>query len=58
VPRAAEHISVHPNTFRYRMRRLAELFDLDLDDADERVVLELQLRLLDATTDGTSQRPS
>ena len=46
VPRAAERISVHPNTFRYRMRRLVELFDLDLDDPDERMVLELQLRLV------------
>ena len=55
VPRAAELVSVHPNTFRYRMRRLVELFDLDLDDADERVVLELQLRLLTADT---SRRPS
>jgi|SRR4051794_9314254 sugar diacid utilization regulator len=48
VPRAAERIAVHPNTFRYRMRRLVELFGLDLDDSDERVVLELQLRLLGA----------
>jgi sugar diacid utilization regulator len=48
VPRAAAAVSVHPNTFRYRMRRLVELFGLDLDDADERVVLELQLRLLAA----------
>src|SRR5262249_35879536 len=47
VPRAAERISVHPNTFRYRLRRLVELFDLDLDDPDERIVVELQLRLLD-----------
>ena len=47
VPRAAERISVHPNTFRYRMRRLVELFDLDLDDPEERVVLELQFRLLE-----------
>lgn len=46
VSRAAKRVFVHPNTFRYRMRRLAELFDLDLDDPDERVVLELQLRLL------------
>ena len=46
VPRAAERISVHPNTFRYRMRRLVELFDLDLDDPEERVVVELQFRLL------------
>jgi DNA-binding PucR family transcriptional regulator len=50
VPRAAERMSVHPNTFRYRMRRLVELFDLDLEDADERVVLELQLRLLTVDT--------
>jgi DNA-binding PucR family transcriptional regulator len=48
VPRASERISVHPNTFRYRMRRLVELFDLDLDDPDERMVLELQFRLLAA----------
>ena len=27
VPRAAERIAVHPNTFRYRMRRLVELFE-------------------------------
>ena len=46
VPRAAERISVHPNTFRYRMRRLVELFDLDLDEPEERLVLELQFRLL------------
>ncbi len=48
VPRASERISVHPNTFRYRMRRLVELFDLDLDDPDERLVLDLQFRLLAA----------
>jgi sugar diacid utilization regulator len=62
VPRAAERISVHPNTFRYRMRRLVELFDLDLDDPDERMVLELQLRLIaddPATRPGdTSRRTS
>jgi len=56
VPRAAEQMSVHPNTFRYRMRRLVELFDLDLDDADERVVLELQLRLLDDGASSASLR--
>jgi sugar diacid utilization regulator len=43
---AAAGISVHPNTFRYRMRRLREIFDVDLKNADERLVLELQLRLL------------
>jgi hypothetical protein len=43
---AAAGISVHPNTFRYRLRRLRELFDVDLKNAEERLVLELQLRLL------------
>ena len=46
VVRAAAAISVHPNTFRYRMRRLCDLFDIEVKDADERLVLELQLRLL------------
>jgi DNA-binding PucR family transcriptional regulator len=46
VVRAAEKISVHPNTFRYRLRRVVELFDVDLKNAEERLVLELQLRLL------------
>jgi sugar diacid utilization regulator len=43
---AAQQVHVHPNTFRYRLRRLVELSGLDLDDPDERLVVELQLRLL------------
>jgi DNA-binding PucR family transcriptional regulator len=43
---AASRIEVHPNTFRYRLRRLVEIFDLDLDDPDDRLVVSLQLRLL------------
>jgi DNA-binding PucR family transcriptional regulator len=43
---AAKRISVHPNTFRYRLRRLVELFDIDVKNTDERLVLELQFRLL------------
>ncbi len=46
VVAASGGISVHPNTFRYRLRRLRELFDIDLKNAEERLVLELQLRLL------------
>jgi hypothetical protein len=46
VAKASARISVHPNTFRYRIRRLLELFDIDIENPDERVVLELQLRLL------------
>jgi sugar diacid utilization regulator len=43
---ASGKIGVHPNTFRYRLRRLVELFDVRLDDPDDRLVLGLQLRLL------------
>ncbi len=46
MPAAAEAVQVHPNTFRYRMRRVRELFDLDLDDPDLRLVVWLQLRTL------------
>ena len=54
---AAAHVNVHPNTFRYRLRRIAKTFDIDLADPDERLVAQLQTRLLaDAetavTTDG------
>jgi len=44
---AAALVSVHPNTFRYRLRRITEIFGLDLADPDERLVAELQLRFLD-----------
>ncbi|GII94953.1 PucR family transcriptional regulator [Sinosporangium siamense] len=46
VPRAAESLSLHPNTLRYRLRRIGEM--IDLDDPDTRLVLALQLRLNDA----------
>ena len=43
----ANLVHVHRNTLRYRIRRLCELVDLDLDDSTERLVAELHLRLLD-----------
>jgi DNA-binding PucR family transcriptional regulator len=43
---AASRIGVHPNTFRYRLRRLVELFAITMEDPDDRLVLSLQLRLL------------
>jgi hypothetical protein len=42
---AADLVGVHPNTFRYRLRRLSELAGLDLDDPVERLVAHLQLHL-------------
>lgn len=44
---AAAMVNVHPNTFRYRLRRITEVWGLDLDDPDERLVAELQLRFLE-----------
>ncbi|HET6503823.1 MAG TPA: helix-turn-helix domain-containing protein [Amycolatopsis sp.] len=43
-PRAAARaLRIHPNTFRYRMRRLLEIVPLNLDDPDERLALVIQL---------------
>jgi PucR-like helix-turn-helix protein len=44
---AAALLHVHPNTFRYRMSRADSLFGLRLDIADERLLLHVQLRLMD-----------
>ncbi len=45
IPRAAKVASVHPNTFRYRLRRLVEVSGMDLDDPEERLLASLELRL-------------
>lgn len=44
VAATARLLGVHPNTLRYRLRRLRELFGLDLDDLDTRLLAELGLR--------------
>ncbi|WP_158710281.1 PucR family transcriptional regulator [Streptomyces sp. NRRL F-5126] len=46
---AASLLMVHPTTLRYRLRRAEELFGLDLDDPDARLVTWLQLRLRDTS---------
>ncbi len=43
---AAAAVYVHPNTFRYRLRRLAEVGDLDLADPEARFAAMLQLRVV------------
>lgn len=42
---AAEALHVHPNTFRYRLRRAGEVGAVDLNQPGERFALNLQLRL-------------
>jgi DNA-binding PucR family transcriptional regulator len=43
----AERLGIHPQTARYRVGRLRELFGAALDDPDERFWLEVALRLGD-----------
>jgi len=47
VGRAAQAVNVHANTLRYRLRRLVELFGIDLEDPVERLVAHLQLSIGD-----------
>lgn len=41
----ANALGIHVTTLRYRLRRLSDLFELDLADAEVRVGVELALRL-------------
>ena len=44
VAAVAQHLHVHPNTVRYRVRRIEKLTSTSLDDPDVRLVLALGLR--------------
>ncbi|MEU2231449.1 PucR family transcriptional regulator [Streptomyces vietnamensis] len=44
---ASASVFVHPNTFRYRIRRVAEVGEIDLQDPSARFAAMLQLRLLE-----------
>jgi DNA-binding PucR family transcriptional regulator len=48
LSRVAERLDVHPQTVRYRLARLRELFGDALEDPEERFWLELALRAADA----------
>jgi hypothetical protein len=43
---AASQLGLHYNTVRYRLRKAQEVARLDLDDPDQRLLAELQVRLL------------
>ena len=45
--RTAARLGVHENTVRYRMKRMAELTDLHLDDANKRFAMTIELAVLD-----------
>ena len=46
VGAASASLYVHPNTFRYRLRRITEVSGLDLTDPEARFAAMLQLRML------------
>jgi PucR C-terminal helix-turn-helix domain/GGDEF-like domain len=46
IPVAAAAMFVHVNTFRYRLRRLAEVSGIDLADPEQRFAAMLQLRVM------------
>jgi DNA-binding PucR family transcriptional regulator len=57
VAAAAEGLYVHANTFRYRLRRVIEVGEVDLSDPDVRFGLLLQLRLMRPARRGAPTTP-
>jgi purine catabolism regulator len=45
LAKAANDLDVHRNTLVYRLERISELTSLDLDDADNRLILHLALKI-------------
>jgi len=45
LAKAANDLDVHRNTLVYRLERISELTNLDLDDADNRLILHLALKI-------------
>ncbi|MBL8162030.1 MAG: helix-turn-helix domain-containing protein [Anaerolineae bacterium] len=45
LAKAAESLDVHRNTLVYRLERIAELTQMNLDDADNRLILHLALKI-------------
>ncbi|MFA3835295.1 PucR family transcriptional regulator [Streptomyces aureus] len=47
---ASASLDVHPNTFRYRLRRATEIAGMDLNDPEKRFAAMLELRIMRATS--------
>jgi purine catabolism regulator len=45
LAKAASDLDVHRNTLVYRLERISELTGLDLNDADNRLILHLALKI-------------
>lgn len=48
VTKTAEALHLHRNTARYRLERIAALLPVDMNDPDDRLLLELSCRVVDA----------
>ena len=48
IPRTAEALIIHRTTLTYRLGKLEELWNLNLDDSDTRLYLLLSFRMLEA----------
>jgi hypothetical protein len=46
VVMASESVAIHQNTFRYRLRRVAQVGQCDLSDPDQRFAMMVQLQVL------------
>lgn len=57
LAKAAQDLDVHRNTLVYRLERISELTGLDLDEADNRLILHLALKIqrVLATVNGSVQ---
>jgi PucR family transcriptional regulator, purine catabolism regulatory protein len=55
LAKAAQDLDVHRNTLVYRLERISELTEMNLDDADNRLILHLALKIqrVLATLSGT-----
>lgn len=53
IAAAGQWLHVHPNTVRYRVRRIEKLLGTSLADPDDRLVLALGLRAMSLTATGT-----
>lgn len=56
VNTAAMAVGVHANTFRYRLRRVAEVGSIDLTDPEARFATMIQLRIVAPPNDGADGR--
>jgi DNA-binding PucR family transcriptional regulator len=48
LAQAGEALGVHENTVRYRLRKMAEVTTLDLDDPHKRLAMTIELAALPA----------